>query len=108
MSDKYFKLPFLGSTYNIRLKAEHYANNGALAIDAYTDGGEPFATISKNIIGALNPEERSDHICVDINNLPFKTIEPLVKAGVLTYTGRMAPNGFCQYPIYKVDLTKIQ
>ena len=107
MSRKLFNFPFLGKTYKIWLKAEHYANNNALALQAITEDGEPFADISVNIMCALNSEERKNHVCVDTNNLPRKSLEPLVKAGVLTDTGRMAPSGFVQYPIYRVDLSKI-
>lgn len=107
MSNKFFKFPFLGTDYNICLKEEHYASNGNLALQAYTDEGEPFAMISTNVEGALTPKEGKDHICLDNNNLPEKSFEGLVKAGVLTPTGMAACSGFCKYPIYKVDLSKI-
>lgn len=104
---KIFNFPFLGKTYKIWLKEEHYASNGNLALQAYTDEGEPFAMISTNVEGALTKAEGKDHICLDNNNLPISSFEEIVKAGVLTPTGRQACNGFCKYPIYKVDLTKI-
>lgn len=107
MSSKFFKFPFHGTTYNISLEEEHYASNGNLALQAYTDEGEDFATISTNIEGALSASEGKDHICLDCNNLPMESFDELVNAGVLIPTGRSAFSGFCCYPIYKVDLTKI-
>lgn len=107
MSNKLFVFPFLGTDYKIWLKEEHYASNGNLALEAYTDKGEPFATISVNLEGVLTPAEGKDHICLDTNNLPEKSFDGLVEAGVLTPTGLVAHSGFCKYPIYKVDLSKI-
>jgi hypothetical protein len=107
MSHKLFIFPFLGTDYKIWLKEEHYASNGNLALQAYTDEGEPFAMISTNVEGALTKAEGKDHICLDDNNLPIKSFDNLMKAGALTPTGRYAQSGFCNYPIYKVDLTKI-
>ena len=104
---KIFKFPFLGKTYEIFFKTEHYAYNGNLALQAYTKEGEPFADVSVNVMGALSAEEGKDHICVDVNNLPMASFGEIVKAGVLTPTGRQAQSGFCTYPIYKVDFTKI-
>ena len=104
---KIFNFPFLGKTYKICFKTEHYAYNGNLALQAYTRDGEPFADVSVNVMGALSAEEGKDHICLDSNNLPMSSFEEIVKAGVLTPTGRQAQSGFCTYPIYKVDLTKI-
>ena len=107
MYNKFFKFPFLGTDYNICLIEKHYASNGNLALEAYTDEGEPFAMISTNIEGALTPAEGKDHICLDDNNLPIKSFDNLMNAGVLIPTGRHAQSGFCNYPIYKVDLSKI-
>ena len=107
MSNKFFKFPFLGTDYEICLKVEHYASNGNLALEAYTKEGEPFATISTNVEGALTKEQGKDHICLDDNNLPIKSFDNLMKAGVLIPTGGWAFSGFCKYPIYKVDLSKI-
>lgn len=107
MSHKLFIFPFLGTDFKIWLKEEHYASNGNLALEAYTKEGEPFATISTNVEGALTKEEGKDHVCLDTNNLPAKLFDGLVKAGVIMHTGRWAQSGFCQYPVYKVDLAKI-
>ena len=104
---KIFNFPFLGTDYKIWLKEEHYASNGNLALQAYTAEGEPFAMISTNVEGALTPTEGKDHICLDDNNLPLKSFDNLMNAGVLIPTGRHAQSGFCNYPIYKVDLSKI-
>jgi hypothetical protein len=102
-----FNFPFLGKTYKIFFKSERYACNGNLALQAYTEDGEPFADVSVNITGALGAEEGNDHVCVDVNNLPMASFGEIVKAGVLIPTGRQAQSGFCTYPIYKVDLAKI-
>jgi hypothetical protein len=102
-----FNFPFLGKTYKVQFKAEHYACNGNLALQAYTEDGEPFADVSVNVMGALSADDGKDHICLDVNNLPMSSFGEIVKAGVLTPTGRQAESGFCTYPIYKVDLTKI-
>jgi len=106
MSKKFFKFPFLGTDYEISLKEEHYAFNDNLALQAYTKEGEPFATLSVNL-NVFTPEEGKDHICLDTNNLPIKSFDGLVEAGVLRPTGEVAHSGFCKYPIYKVDLSKI-
>lgn len=105
-TQKVFDFPFNGKNYKVNLKVEHYQDNGNLAIEAYHHG-KPFATISVNIPGALTKKEGKDHIVLDLNNLELASFVPLFQEGVLIPTGRRVCSGFCTYPIYKVDLTKI-
>lgn len=103
---KVFNFPLNGKTYKINLKIEHYQDNGNIALEAYHHG-EEFATLSVNIPGALSKAEGKDHIVFDLNNFQLTSVVPLFAEGVLIPTGRRVCSGFCTYPIYKVDLTKI-
>lgn len=105
-AQKIFKFPLNGKTYKVTLKLEHYADNGNIALEAYNKG-EDFATLSVNIPGALTKADGKDHIVLDLNNFQLTSFVPLFQEGVLIPTGRRVASGFCVYPIYKVDLTKI-
>jgi hypothetical protein len=104
--EKIFNFPMNGKTYKINLKVLHYQENDNIALEAYHHG-EDFATLSVNIPGALTKADGKDHIVLDLNNFQLTSFVPLFQEGVLIPTGRRVASGFCVYPIYKVDLTKI-
>ena len=43
--------------------------------------------------------ESPDMFYLDTNNAPANLIYVLEKNGLFTYTGRIRPSGFCNYPI---------
>ena len=106
-TQKVFDFPFNGKNYKVNLKVEHYQDNGNIAIEAYHHG-EPFATISVNIPGALSKADGKDHIVLDLNNYQLTSFGPMFAEGLLIPTGRRVSSGFCTYPICKVDLTKLE
>jgi hypothetical protein len=106
-TQKVFDFPFNGKNYKVNLKVEHYQDNGNIAIEAYHHG-EPFATISVNIPGALSKKKGQDHIVLDTNNYQLDSFVPLFEKKVLIPAGSNVCSGFCTYPICKVDLTQLE
>lgn len=88
-------------TYDVNVCTSSYANNGNLAVllDSPTEG--PFATITVNL-GKLP----KGFAYVDTNNCPWA--ETFIKENKLgTFAGATRQSGYCIYPLYKFDLTKL-
>lgn len=96
-------------TYRIRLRKTAYASNGNLAVtmENYEDEfgcWEPYAALTVNLV----PLPESDLACIDVNNLnccggnieAFLTDNKIAEA-----TGTVIPSGWCEYPLFKFDLS---
>ncbi len=84
------------------LDIEHYSNNNNIAIQLYdAEDGEPYATITTNIIPL--PE---GCVALDTNNCPWAE-EFLESLGVLEDALGEIQSGFCEYPVYQLDLDKL-
>ena len=91
--------------YNVVLKRSSYRNNGVLAVLMETDDGEPFATLTVNIEGWDSlPHDMS---FVDTNNCDW-AVKFLKDNKIAESMGVYASSGFCSYPLYKFDLSKIE
>lgn len=80
-----------------------YSNNDTLAVLLETEEGEPFATITVNI---MDDVANGEYQYVDTNNCPWapKFIE---ENGLGSPTGIMGFSGFCQYPLFRFNLEQI-
>ena len=94
-----------GCDYQLALVRTSYSSNDKLAVQAYTDTLEPFATITVNIFDSDYCED--DCAFIDVNNCPGIT-DFLVRNKIAKPTGRIGLSGFCSYPEYKFDLTKLE
>ena len=93
-----------GENYKLRLLKTEYCDNGTLAVIAVTDIGEAFCDVTRNID---TPGAAANQAFVDVNNCPWMP-EFLEKNGIATPTGVMGQSGFCLYPLYKFDLSKLE
>lgn len=77
-------------------------NNGNLAIDIMLGYGEPFESITVNTNFVLNEDEAA----VDTNNFP--EAEDIIREYHLgENTGKSIKSGFCEYPVYKFNLSVV-
>lgn len=80
----------------------HEYMNDNLAIRLVTTYGEPWTTLTVNL-GVKLP---SNYAYVDTNNNP--DIEKFIKDNELgEFAGGYMTSGYCRYPLYKFDLTKL-
>ena len=92
-----------GGEYEVEALRAKYSNNDNLAIILRCENGEPFSTLTVNLNQKLSPNEAF----VDINNNPT-AVEFIEENGLGEATGRVGFSGYCAYPLYKFDLTKIE
>lgn len=78
-----------------------YGYNNNLAVMAYEDDGEPYGRLTVNIDKLPN-----DEAALDTNN--WKDAESVAKSLGAVPTGKMLASGFCTYPVYKFDLSKLE
>ena len=101
---KMYKFKFYDEVYNLIFTATTYKSNGTLAVQAMTEDGEPFATITVNILASDLCQPNCQY--VDVNNVPG--IADFLEKNKLAHpTGRMGCSGFCTYPEYEFDLNAI-
>ena len=99
------KITLFGKTYNVTPHVNGYCDNGSLAIRLLCDNYEPFATLTVNLDESASCKE--DCAFIDTNNCPWAgTFIRDNNLGVPT--GRYGYSGFCTYPEYKFDLSKLQ
>jgi hypothetical protein len=95
-----------GDTYTLAFVKHNYANNGSLALELVdVEEKEPFAFVTVNLpySNAVMPNQQF----VDINELP-NICEWLEENKIAKrVNGATATSGFCTYPLYEFDLTKI-
>lgn len=86
------------------MSASKYADRqGHIALQLWCEDG-PFATITLNHAGLRGLSRNVS--CVDTNNCPWA--ESLIKRlKIGEPTGHYLHSGFCSYPVYKFDLSKI-
>ena len=98
---KTYKLDLYGETFNLTATIEHYSNNDSLAICLETDEGEPFDTITVNLMESSFIGENQAFI--DTNNCSWA--EKFIKKYKLGKpTGIMGYSGYCSYPLYEFNL----
>lgn len=88
--------------YDVTVSTSTYSNNGNLAILLTSPTEGPFATLSVNLHKL--PE---GYAYVDTNNCPWAE-EFINEYKLGEPTGGSARSGYCIYPLYKFDLSKLQ
>ena len=100
---KYLLKDFCGDDYLLAPYTYQYRNNGSLAILLFENDDELFCDMTVNINDTTTG---SNCAFVDTNNNPW-IIEFIVNNELGKPTGRCGTSGYCQYPEYEFDLTKM-
>ena len=90
-------------TYDVIAYKHRYYDNNNLAVELITRDREPFARLTVN----LGPKLRRDHAFVDTNNCPWAP-QFLQEHNLAKPVGAVGHSGFCDYPLYKFDLSKLE
>lgn len=78
-----------------------YDTTNNIALQLMCNDEEPYVTLTVNIVRLPK-----DHACIDTNNFP--EAEELIEEYELgTYTGTTIPSGYCEYPVYKLNMYNI-
>lgn len=88
----------------VQLYADHYTNNGNVAVLMLTEGGDLFTVVSKNVEPLA-----AGCFAVDENNNPG-IADWLIENKVSEYTGDSALSGYVMYPVHKLiaDLPSVR
>ena len=101
---KHYELNFYGDTYKVIPFKSRYFNNDTLAVVLMTENGEPFADLTVNIADSLANDTMA---YIDVNNNEW--VEKFLKDNEIAQpTDLFGFSGFCVYPLYKFDLTKLE
>ena len=101
-----YKINLFDTEWDLTLVRSHYTYGGGLAVIAITPEGETFAVLTVNLESFdLNGDE--EYAFVDTNNNTWAE-EFLIKNDIAQPTLIKIPQGFCEYPLYKFDLTKLK
>ena len=99
------KVNLYNKEWDLTLVRSHYHYGGGLAVMAMEPNGECFAVLTVNIEDF--PTKDSSYAFVDTNNNPWAE-QFLVENKIATPVGFSIPSGYCMYPLYKFDLSKIK
>lgn len=96
-----------GKSYRIIPAKGNYANNGLLAVSLVdAESGEDFAVITTNLGNRLSDPFESSLAFVDANNSDW-ALKWLEGNKLATPTGFKARSGYCVYPEYRFDLSRM-
>ena len=99
------KINLYNKEWDLTLVRSHYLYGGVLAVIAVEPNGECFTVLTVNIEDF--PTKDSSYAFVDTNNNPWAE-QFLVENEIATPVGFSVPSGYCMYPLYKFDLSKIK
>ena len=104
MEKSIYKLKFYGEDYELLGVYSHYVDNETLAVVLVEkDTFEPFADITVNLPISMATKTLA---YVDTNNSEW--VEKFLKDNKIAKpTGEYGFSGFCSYPLYEFDLTKL-
>lgn len=102
---KFYKLKLYGKTFKVYPVKQQYGEGKRLAIPLITDKGEVFSILTTNL-----PDQKLSNkkncAFVDTNNNEFA--EQFIQENNLGEpTGLIGYSGFCFYPEYRFDLSKL-
>ena len=102
-----YQIKSWGNIYTVRAERHKYWNNGRLAVKLKClPDNEPFGNVTVNIYYPLSNDSVKEFAFVDTNNFP--DIESWLKDNKLAVpTGYYGKSGYCCYPEYKFDLSKL-
>lgn len=99
-----YEVKLENKVYKVEAYKANYIENGGIAVMLATKK-EPFADITVNVVGVTPTDQNCAF--VDTNN--NKWAEKFLQTnGIATPTGRSAINGYCSYPEYRFDLSKLK
>lgn len=102
--DKVYKVKTSFGEYNVTPLLHSYHYGGGIAVELFdVDDCEPFACITVNLQGFIT---ESGCAFIDTNNCSWAT-KFLTEHKLAEPTGNYGSSGFCVYPEYKFDLTKL-
>ena len=101
---EYLLKDFYGDDYMLAPYVDTYKNNSSLAILLYGDDDELFCGMTVNLTAYIT----SGNNCafVDTNNNPW-IIDFINTYKLGKPTGRVGRSGYCEYPEYEFDLSKM-
>lgn len=91
--------------YDVVAIEEKYVCNGALAVKLYSRTVGPYATLTVNLPESDDLEY--GHAFVDVNNCPWAK-EFIKKYELGYFANKYASSGWCTYPLYKFDVSKLE
>lgn len=101
---KTYKITIWGETEELIIYRASYAIDGTLAVVAVETNGEPFATLTVKL---CDTRESDTKAFLDTNNCPW--VEQLLPHyDIAKDTGDFAVSGFCVYPLWEFDLSKLE
>ena len=99
------KLKYYGKTFNLIAYKETYARDDSLAITLIDKKeGEPFSCLTVNVMESFFLEPNQAY--VDINNNPW-ALDFIEQNKLGKFIGRYAHSGYCTYPLFEFDLSKL-
>jgi hypothetical protein len=101
-----YKVNLFNTEWDLTLVRSHYTYGGGLAVIANTPEGECFAVLTVNL-DSFNLNGDKEYAFIDTNNCPWAE-KFLVDNNIAEPTQIIVPQGFCMYPLYKFDLTKLE
>ena len=105
---KHYKFKDFNEEYTIWLEPREYnwEDKHNLAIQAWTEDGEPFAVITVNLPDEKLSDDESCTAFIDENNIPG-LYNFLINNKIADFTGNIGYSGFCEYPEFKFNLEKL-
>ena len=100
---EYLLEDFEGDDYVVYPLVRRYQNNNTLAVLLYGDDDEWFCDITVNLPCS---KDSTNKAFVDTNNNPWMP-DFLAKHQLAKPTGRTAKSGYCEYPEYEFDMSKL-
>ena len=89
--------------YDIKeINIRNYSSNNNTALELVCEDGVPLAIITKNLEDLLE----NNMAYIDTNNCPWAE-DFLIDNDFGLPTGEYKASGFCNYPLYKLDLEEI-
>ena len=101
-----YKVKLFNTEWDLTLVRSRYSYGGGLAVIANTPEGECFAVLTVNL-ESFDLDGDEEYAFVDTNNNPWAE-KFLVDNNIAEPTHINIPQGFCMYPLYKFDLTKLK
>lgn len=78
--------------------------NKRIALQLMCDNGEPWGALSVNLVDA---DIADDEMCIPVWNLPEAQVAAFLESGEFVDTGKTAPAGFVDAPIWRVVCPKL-
>lgn len=95
MEKKTYEIELYGQTWKLELRKGKYMTNDDLAIEAFSENGESFTTLTVNLGWPL-PD---NYAFIDTNNNDWAE-KFLKKNKIAEDTGKRCSSGYCTFPLF--------